>query len=165
VAAREFKFPDIGSFKDVEVIDVLVKAGDRVAAETPLLTLETEKATMDVPAPVAGVIEKLLVQKGSRVSAGSPMALIVEEGAAAAAPTVAAASAAVAAPTAAAPVVPAAAAPAPAIAQPPAGPVNEAGFSAAHAGPSVRAFARQLGVDLARVPGSGQKGRITQDDV
>jgi pyruvate dehydrogenase E2 component (dihydrolipoamide acetyltransferase) len=175
VAAREFKVPDIGSFKDVEVIDVLVKAGDRVAAETPLLTLETEKATMDVPAPVAGVIEKLLVQKGSRVSAGTPMALIVEEGAsaAAAAPAGAApAAAAPAAPAPAAPVAPAAAAAAPAgpAASPPAGgpvngPVNEAGFSAAHASPSVRAFARQLGVDLARVAGTGQKGRITQDDV
>ncbi|MFM2289480.1 MAG: hypothetical protein RL684_2623, partial [Pseudomonadota bacterium] len=93
MAAREFQIPDIGSFKDVEVIDVLVKAGDRVSAEAPLLTLETEKATMDVPAPVAGVIEKLLVQKGSRVSAGTPMALIAVEGgdAAAAAPPAAAA--------------------------------------------------------------------------
>jgi pyruvate dehydrogenase E2 component (dihydrolipoamide acetyltransferase) len=182
VAAREFLIPDIGSFKDVEVIDVLVKAGDSVAAEAPLLTLETEKATMDVPAPVAGVIEKLLVQKGSRVSAGTPMALIAEQGGAPAAPAVAPAVAATAAapataqalasppagaaaPVAAAQAVPAVASPAPVPAPAAGGPVNEAGFAAAHASPSVRAFARELGVDLVRVAGTGQKGRITQDDV
>ncbi len=77
MAAREIQVPDIGNFKDVEVIDVLVKVGDTVAVDTPLLTLETDKATMDVPSPVAGTIEKLLVQKGGRVSAGSPMAMVV----------------------------------------------------------------------------------------
>jgi pyruvate dehydrogenase E2 component (dihydrolipoamide acetyltransferase) len=173
VAAREIQVPDIGNFKDVEVIDVLVKVGDTVAVDTPLLTLETDKATMDVPSPVAGTIDKLLVQKGGRVSAGSPMAMVVVTGAAAV-PAAAAPQAVAAVPAAAAATVQAAAtlaaapaaiaAPAAAVA-PAAGPVNEAGFAAAHAGPSVRAFARELGVDLTRVRGSGQKGRITQDDV
>src|SRR5271170_5574020 len=103
LAAREIQVPDIGDFKNVEVIDVLVKAGDRVEAETPLLTLETEKATMDVPAPFAGVIEKLLVSKGSKVSAGTAIALLQGEAEAAPAPAAAAAKPADApAPTAAA---------------------------------------------------------------
>jgi pyruvate dehydrogenase E2 component (dihydrolipoamide acetyltransferase) len=177
VAAREIQVPDIGNFKDVEVIDVLVKVGDTVAVDTPLLTLETDKATMDVPSPVAGTVEKLLVQKGGRVSAGSPMALVVVSGAAAAPAAAApappapapAAPVAAAAPPAAIAAAPAAnaamAAAAPAAGGHVAGPVNEAGFAAAHASPSVRAFARELGVDLTRVSGSGQKGRITQEDV
>src|ERR1700690_3459360 len=76
LAAREIHVPDLGSFKGVAVIEVLVKAGDRVAVDTPLLTLETEKATMDVPSPAAGVIDKLLVKKGDRVSAGTPIAIL-----------------------------------------------------------------------------------------
>jgi len=94
LAAREIQVPDIGDFKNVEVIDLLVKAGDRVEAETPLLTLETEKATMDVPAPFAGVIEKLLVAKGSRVSAGTAIAILQSEAEAAAPAAAAAANAA-----------------------------------------------------------------------
>ncbi len=83
MAAQEIQVPDIGDFKNVEIIDVLVKAGDRVEVDTPLLTLETEKATMDVPAPVAGVIEKLLVKKGDRVSAGTAVAMVQAAGASA----------------------------------------------------------------------------------
>ncbi len=173
MAAQEIQVPDIGDFKNVEIIDVLVKAGDRIEIDTPLLTLETEKATMDVPAPAAGVIEKLLVKKGDRVSAGTVVAIVQSSGAAVgAAPAAAKAAAAVAAtPVAtrvaatvaaasiAAPpaLVPASAAPAVAI--------NEAGFAAAHASPSVRLFARELGVDLTRVRGTGQKGRIVADDL
>ncbi|MDE2251933.1 MAG: E3 binding domain-containing protein, partial [Gammaproteobacteria bacterium] len=140
--------PDLGGFKDVAIIDVLVKPGDRVEADTPLLTLETEKATMDVPSPAAGVIEKLLVQKGGLVSTGTPVAILASAGVA-----VTNAPATMPAPPAAPPAAPA---PPPALAAP----VNEAGFAAAHASPGVRRFARELGVDLARVRGSGRKGRI-----
>ena len=173
MASTVIVVPDLGGFKDVAIIDVLVKPGDRVEADTPLLTLETEKATMDVPSPGAGVIEKLLVKKGGLVSTGTPVAMLNVEGAAAAG-----AAAPVSAPPAAAPAV--AAPPTKAAASPPqsaaapapmaapalaAAPVNEAGFAAAHASPGVRRFARELGVDLARVRGSGLKGRIVEDDV
>ena len=176
MAAQEIQVPDIGEFKNVEIIDVLVKAGDRIEIDTPLLTLETEKATMDVPAPVAGVIEKLLVKKGDRVSAGTAVATVRGSGASASATpvTAKAAASATSAPmlppavtpaTAAASAVPVtaqAAAPAPTA---PAAAINETGFAAAHASPSVRLFARELGVDLTRVRGTGQKGRIVADDV
>jgi pyruvate dehydrogenase E2 component (dihydrolipoamide acetyltransferase) len=155
---------------------VLVKPGDAVEVEGPLVTLETEKATMDVPSTVAGIIEKILATKGGTVSPGDVVATVrVEEAAAAATPAATPAPAAKPA-AAAAPAAPAAAsapaakpASAPAAAQPAAGAklatVNESGFSAAHASPSVRRFARELGVDLARVNGTGFKSRITEDDV
>jgi pyruvate dehydrogenase E2 component (dihydrolipoamide acetyltransferase) len=170
LASREILVPDLGGFKDVAIIDVLVKPGDRVEADTPLLTLETEKATMDVPSPAAGVIEKLLVQKGGLVSMGTPVAMLTVEGGAAApaAVPVPAAATTPAAPAPAAAATPPPPQPVPA-AMPPAAaaaaPVNEAGFAAAHATPGVRRFARELGVDLARVRGSGRKGRIVEDDV
>ncbi|MET0281833.1 MAG: dihydrolipoyllysine-residue acetyltransferase [Steroidobacteraceae bacterium] len=167
----EVKVPDLGGFGEVSIIDILVKEGDTVALETPLITLETEKATMDVPSSAAGVVEKVHVTKGGKVSEGS---LVVTVRGSAAAP----AAAAAAAPPATAP-APASAAPAPApaassappvaapAARPAAGlpPVSEAGFSTAHAGPSVRKLARELGVDLGRVKGSGQRARITHEDV
>ncbi len=182
----EVRVPDMGNFKDVAVIDVLVKVGERIEAEAPLVTLETEKATMDVPSTVAGVIEKLHIGKGSTVSAGDLVATV--RGGAAAAPASPpaaephsgaqtgiqtstdtetrprsgeAARVAVAAPAPTAPPQPPPApAPSP---QPPL--IDEPGFSRAHAGPSVRKFARELGVDLSAVTGSGSKGRITHDDV
>ena len=164
----EVRVPDIGNFKDVEVIEVLVKAGETIALDTPLLTLETEKATMDVPAPIAGVIEKLLISKGARVSAGTVVATVRAASAAAPPPPVPApaAPAPAQAKAAAAPLVsaPPARPPAPPAAAP-AGLINEAGFATAHASPSVRQFARELGVDLSKVRGSGHKGRITQEDV
>ncbi|MGC8522196.1 MAG: dihydrolipoyllysine-residue acetyltransferase [Steroidobacteraceae bacterium] len=173
----EVRVPDMGNFKDVAVIDVLVKVGDAIEPEAPLVTLETEKATMDVPSSVGGVIEKLHVEKGGTVSAGDLVATVRTEGAAAPARAAAAAAAPAAAPPA--PAAPAPAAPAPAPAPAPAAPapaaaasapadlppINEPGFSRAYAGPSVRKFARELGVDLTRVKGSGVKGRITHDDV
>ena len=170
MAAQEIQVPDIGDFKNVEVIDVLVKAGDRVEVDTPLLTLETEKATMDVPAPVAGVIEKLLVKKGDRVSAGTAVATVQGAGAAPAAAKPAPIAPPATAPAAAQPAVPAprvAVTPPPSamVAVAPAAAINEAGFALAHASPSVRLFARELGVDLTRVRGSGQKGRIVADDI
>ncbi len=172
MASREIQVPDLGGFKDVAIIDVLVKTGDRVEVDTPLLTLETEKATMDVPSPVAGVIERLLVQKGGLVSTGTPFAVLtVAAGAGAAAPGSAAPKAAAVAPAAAPAPAPAASVPiavpvlSPAVASVMPGPVNEAGFAAAHASPGVRRFARELGVDLSRVRGTGQKGRILEADV
>ena len=180
MASREIQVPDLGGFKDVAIIDVLVKPGDRVELDAPLLTLETEKATMDVPSPVAGVIERLLVQTGGLVSMGTPLAVLTVADAAAATPP-AVVPAAAAAPVAAAPpagaakaagpAAPAAPVPAavplvPAVAAlAPPGLVNEAGFAAAHASPGVRRFARELGVDLSRVRGSGQKGRILETDI
>lgn len=182
--------PDIGDFKDVEVIDVLVKVGDVVEPETSLVTLETEKATMDVPSPAAGVIKSISVKKGDRVSKGSVIVALEEAASSPAAsqPAVSApqeksAAAATADKTekkpdapAAKPAAPAAAAKPsapPAAAQTPSGskpagvtpPIDEAGFATAHASPSVRKFAREMGVDLARVKGSGVKGRITPEDV
>ena len=171
MASREIHVPDLGNFKDVAVIEVLVKAGDRVEVDTPLLTLETEKATMDVPSPAAGTIERLLVEKGGVVSTGTLVALLaVEGGTATAAPPAASPAVPVAVPPAAAAGLPPAATPAPvaAVAVAPAAapaPVNEAGFAAAHASPGVRRFARELGVDLGRVRGSGLKGRIVETDV
>ena len=225
----EVRVPDMGNFKDVAVIDVLVKPGESIEPEAPLVTLETEKATMDVPSTASGVIEKVHVAKGGTVSPGD---LIVTVRAAAAEPSSGAAAdagstaasgsasaasagggaggssqgagaaASASAPSgsggppasASAPKAPAAATPAAVAAKsttapasgpasagatppakaaspPPAAtkaslpPINEPGFSAAHAGPSVRKFARELGVDLTRVKGSGFKGRITHDDV
>ena len=232
----EVRVPDMGNFKDVAVIDVLVKPGESIEPEAPLVTLETEKATMDVPSTASGVIEKVHVAKGGTVSPGD--LIVTVRAAAAAEPSAGAAASAgggaggspqaagtasstgaapagaAAAPSgsggppasAAAPKAPAAATPAPAAAKstaaptsssaatssasaaaatpastgatPPAKaaspapaaakaslpPINEPGFSAAHAGPSVRKFARELGVDLTRVKGSGFKGRITHDD-
>jgi pyruvate dehydrogenase E2 component (dihydrolipoamide acetyltransferase) len=165
----------MGNFKDVAVIDVLVKPGDAIEVDGPLVTLETEKATMDVPSTVAGVVEKIVAAKGGTVSPGDVVATVrvAETGAApapAAAPPAPAAQAAAAPPAAPAvaprPVAPAAAPPA---APAPSGGglavVNESGFSTAHASPSVRRFARELGVDLSRVTGTGFKSRITEDDV
>ena len=153
MASREILVPDLGGFKDVVIIDVLVKPGDHVEADTPLLTLETEKATMDVPSPAAGVIEKLLVQKGGLVSTGTAVALLTIATDATSAAQPAAQPATVAPP---APVVPPPA---------PASLINETGFATAHASPGVRRFARELGVDLSRVRGTGLKGRIVDSDV
>ena len=157
--------PDMGNFTEVGVIDVLVKPGDRVELDTPLVTLETEKATMDVPSTAAGTVQTVHVQKGGKVSPGSRVVTL--SGVIAAAP--AATPASTAAPSAAAP----AAAPPARVAAPVAAPrgpaslppVSESGFGTAHAGPSVRKLARELGVDLGRVKGSGQRGRISHDDV
>ena len=188
-AARlvEVRVPDMGNFKDVAVIDVLVKAGESIEPEAPLVTLETEKATMDVPSTASGVIEKIHVEKGGKVNAGDLIATVRSAGeprSAApdpppaepvAAKPVPAPEAAAKAPPAppAAPSAPPAPAPAPAaaVAEAPTPlrtdlpPINEPGFSRAHASPSVRRFARELGVDLTRVEGHGFKSRITQDDV
>jgi pyruvate dehydrogenase E2 component (dihydrolipoyllysine-residue acetyltransferase) len=197
-AARlvEVRVPDMGNFKDVAVIDVLVKPGESIEPEAPLVTLETEKATMDVPSTASGVIEKVHVAKGGKVNAGDLIATVrsadgARETAAAQAPAQASAQTPAPAPAAAPPPAPtppaapqpsqpagaaavsATSAPAtapaaaenPSLLRPDLPPINEPGFSRAHASPSVRKFARELGVDLTGVDGHGFKGRITHDDV
>jgi pyruvate dehydrogenase E2 component (dihydrolipoyllysine-residue acetyltransferase) len=170
---RTVTVPDLGDFAGVEIIDVLVKPGDRVAAEQGLMTLETEKASMDVPAPEAGEIVELKAKVGDKVSAGDPLLVLRPAAASAAAPQpAAAASAAAPAPPQQAPaqkasapqaVAPRSAAPRPAGSSRVAS--SSTSFGEAHASPSVRKLARELGVDLGRVRGSGNKGRVTADDV
>ena len=153
--------PDIGDFKDVAVIEVLVKPGDTIKVEQSLITVESDKASMEIPSSAAGVLKELKVKVGDTVNIGN--LIVVLEGAATAAAPVATPVAAAAAPapaSASAPVqVPAAA-----VAVPAHDPTAPAG-KAPHASPSVRKFARELDVPLAEVKGSGPKGRITQDDV
>jgi pyruvate dehydrogenase E2 component (dihydrolipoamide acetyltransferase) len=179
--AQDITVPDLGDFKDVEVIDVLVKAGDKIEVDTPLITLETEKATMDVPSTAAGVVKSVAMKKGDRVSKGSVIVQVEggeAKGEAKKAPAASAPSP-TPAPTEASKSKPAEPQASAASAAPPAQPaptanrerqpapiaINEAGFASAHASPSVRKFARELGVDLGAVKGTGLKGRITPDDV
>ena len=161
-ALVEVTVPDIGDFSDVPVIDLFVKVGDNIRVDDAIATLESDKATMDVPSTVSGVVKEVLIQLGSKVSEGAVL-IKVETGApAAAAQAAAPASAAVAVPGAAAPVAapvaPVAAAPAALAPALPAG-------SKVHASPSVRAYARQLGVDLSKVSASGPKNRIVKEDL
>jgi pyruvate dehydrogenase E2 component (dihydrolipoamide acetyltransferase) len=202
MSTMEIKVPDIGDFKDVPIIQVFVKPGDTVKPEDPLITLESDKATMDVPSPAAGTVKDLRVKVGDKVSEGKTILVLdaptTGDGKRAAAPSAAPTGgngkAAVAAPSAApapsppaakpappAPVEPPPAPPAPleqaparepapaAEPAPPAAeaqaPIDSAAFKRAHASPSVRRFARDLGVDLTRVTGTGPKGRILQSDV
>ncbi len=171
-ATSEFRVvvPDLGDFADVDVIEVLVGVGDAVEVEQGLITLETDKATMDVPAPKAGTITALLVGVGDKVSAGDGVVTLktMTEGSVAAQleqPPSPAEAAVAPPPAPAAP--PAPMSPGAAVFTEPAAlpAIDEAGFSKAHASPSVRKLARELGVDLPRVRGSGVKGRITAADV
>jgi pyruvate dehydrogenase E2 component (dihydrolipoamide acetyltransferase) len=168
--------PDIGDFKDVEVIELLVKPGDTVAREQSLITVESDKASMEIPSSAAGVVKDLKVKLGDKVSEGSPVAVVSGMGGAPAATGVTAAPAP--APAAAAPAAApaAAAAPAPSVSERSHAFHTEMGERPAplelgtagakpHASPSVRKFARELGVDLTHVAGTGPKGRITPDDV
>ncbi len=156
--------PDIGNFKDVEIIEVMIKAGDTVRVEDALITLETDKATMDVPSPFSGMVKELKVKVGDKVSEGSLVALIEASGDAAA-------SARAAATPSVAPQAP-----------PPVGAgharepfdrghgpllqmASPPSQGKAHASPSIRRFARELGVNLPQVKGSGEKGRVTKEDV
>ncbi|WP_332853166.1 dihydrolipoyllysine-residue acetyltransferase [Duganella sp. S19_KUP01_CR8] len=158
----DVKVPDIGDFKEVEVIEVMVKVGDTIKVDQSLLTVESDKASMEIPSSHAGVVKEVKIKVGDKVAMGS-VVLVVEAtgGAAAPAPAAAAAAPAAAAPAAAAP------SPAPAAAAA-AAPVSQGSVQTgklAHASPSIRKFARELGVDLGKVPGSGPKGRINQLDV
>ena len=161
-AVIEVKVPDIGDFSDVPVIDLFVKVGDSIKVDDAIATLESDKATMDVPSTVAGVVKEVLVQLGSKVSEGIVL-IKVESGAsaAAAAPAVAASAPAAAPVSAPAAASTATAAPAAPAALAPALPIG----AKVHASPSVRAYARELGVDLSKVPATGPKGRIVKEDL
>jgi pyruvate dehydrogenase E2 component (dihydrolipoamide acetyltransferase) len=202
MSAIEVKVPDIGDFKEVEVIELLVKPGDTVAVEQSLITVESDKASMEVPSSVAGKVLELRMKIGDKVAEGSIILTLEPAGAAAAVPAAAAAASpasataptasvapvaaaappakaavpvAAAAPVVTAPVMAAAAPPmqasaqvevaVPARAEGPAVDVTEHKNVTTHASPSVRKFARELGVALSEVPGTGPKQRITQDDV
>ena len=174
--AIQVRVPGLGEFSDVEVVDVTVAAGDEVAANDPLITLETDKAAMDVPSPLDGRVVSLTVGVGDRVNEGDVIAELEGEMPAAAeadkeapaagdAPAVPAQAPAAPSPQAAvAPSAPAAAQQVPS-APGTLPPIDEEGFSKAHASPAVRKFARELGVNLAAVTGSGVRGRIRKADV
>lgn len=145
----DVRVPDIGDFKDVPIIDILVKPGDIVKAEQSLLTLESDKASMDVPSPLGGVVGEIKVRVGDKVSEGSLILTLTGDATAG---------------------VPVAAAPAPSVSpsvksEPPASRVSPVDFAGVHASPSVRRLARELGVDLTSIQGSGEKGRITKEDL
>ncbi len=160
MAKVDVNVPDIGDFKDVPVIEVLVKPGDTVNVDQSLVTLESDKATMDVPSPIAGAVADVVAKVGDKVSMGALIARIDTQEAAPAVAPPAEAKGSAAAPT-----------PAPQPAAPPApGPVPAAGpakpdFSGVFAGPAVRRLARELDLDLTRVKGTGEHGRITREDV
>lgn len=158
-ARHTLSVPDLGDFSDVDVIEVHIAPGDEIAIDDPLITLETDKAAMDVPAIAAGNIEAVMVKVGDTVSKGSPIAVIATI--AASTPELASAA------KTPAPAVATAPAPKPVEAPRPssASPIDEAGFSRAHASPSVRKLARELGVNLIQVKGSGPKNRILHEDV
>ncbi|MGZ8203340.1 MAG: dihydrolipoyllysine-residue acetyltransferase [Burkholderiales bacterium] len=183
----EVKVPDIGDYKDVPVIEVFVKPGDTVGAEESLITIESDKATMEVPSPSAGVVKELRVKVGDKVSEGSPV-LVLERQAAESAGAEAKASEEKPATAPSAPPAPSRAAappppaPAPSQTEPRVSPpragaekasptaalradVDESAFGKAHASPSVRRLAREFGVDLSKVKGSGPKERILKEDV
>ncbi|HYQ92308.1 MAG TPA: dihydrolipoyllysine-residue acetyltransferase, partial [Candidatus Competibacteraceae bacterium] len=161
---QEVRVPDIGDFKDVGIIEVMVTPGDTLEVEQPMIILESDKASMEVPAPEAGVVKEVKVKVGDKVSRGDLILLLETE---------AAPAAVVAAPISTPPPVvalgPTAQKPASFEARPPVTsmpPVDEAAFAKVHASPSVRLFARELGVDLGRIKeGSGRKGRISREDV
>ena len=169
----EVKVPDIGDFKEVEVIELLVKPGDTVQAEQSLITVESDKASMEIPSSASGVVKELKVKLGDKVAEGSLVLLLeVSEAASAPAPAATAAPAsAPAAPAAASSTIAPAASALPATALPATAAsanivtATESNGQKPHASPSVRKFARELGVDLARVSGSGAKGRILIEDV
>jgi pyruvate dehydrogenase E2 component (dihydrolipoamide acetyltransferase) len=168
----EIKVPDIGDFTDVPIIEISVAIGDLVSEEDPLITLESDKATMDVPSPAAGRVQELRVALGDRVSEGSTILLLEPEGSGDGEPSFVDQQEP---PAQAAPdPVAAAKAPAEKVQAPPSGATEAptvhadgkaADFADVHAGPSVRRLARELEVDLTKVSGTGEKGRITKEDL
>jgi pyruvate dehydrogenase E2 component (dihydrolipoamide acetyltransferase) len=180
---KEIVVPDIGDFENVEVVELLVKSGDSINVEDSLISVESDKATMEIPSPEAGVVKELKVKLGDTVSQGSLILLLepASNDSAVAAPTEeppapSAEPAAIAAPASTPAIT---AAPTPAKAVPAASPtstpiqakvsptakIDEVAFAKAYATPSVRKFARELGVDLGQVEGTGRKKRITREDV
>ena len=172
---KQIQVPDIGDFSGVEVIEILVKPGDRVEVEDSLITLESDKATMEIPSPEAGEVKAVLIKVGDTVTEGAPLLTLLQEGA----PSESASEMQPALPEVTAEETETVQAPAPAPQQPErrlpgekephAPPVlvrpTDAPVNKPHASPSVRRFARELGVDLMLVRGSGPKGRIIRDDV
>lgn len=159
-ALIEVNVPDIGDYKDVPVIEVLVKAGDKVEKEQSIVVLESDKATMDVPSTHAGIVKEVKVKAGDNLSEGS-VVIILESGAdSATTPVASPASSPAPAAKVVEPPIPRAPAPPPL-----SNPAPQVDVAYSHASPSVRKFARELGVTIAQVKGSGPKGRITQEDV
>jgi pyruvate dehydrogenase E2 component (dihydrolipoamide acetyltransferase) len=185
MATVELKVPDIGDFKDVEIIEVLVKPGDSISVEQSLITVESDKASMEIPASIAGKIVEMKVKLGDKVSEGSVVALIEAAGAAASAPTGAPAAAesgatgaataesarseskagSSGAPSSGGAANPQGAQTSAAVGPAHVSPVDQSNVVKPHASPAVRMFARELGVDLTKVRGTGPKQRITMDDV
>jgi len=160
---KQVLVPDIGDYKDVSIIEVMVKVGDTINAEDNLVTLETDKAAMDVPSPYAGVVKEMKIKVGDKVSQGSLILLL--ESSDTAAPKTGKPAAPVAAAPVSAPAAPAAAAKVPVA--PVAVQISQSVVAGgkAHASPAIRRFARELGVQVTQVKGSGEKGRVTKDDV
>jgi pyruvate dehydrogenase E2 component (dihydrolipoamide acetyltransferase) len=171
MSAIEVKVPDIGDFKEVEIIELMVKVGDTIKVDQSILTVESDKASMEIPSSHAGVVKELKVKVGDKIAEGSIMMVLeaADGAAASAAPAATAMPTAAAAPDAATPmaVVAPVFLPAPNVqaAAPSVPTVSTAEAGKSHASPSIRKFARELGVDLTRVAGSAPKGRITQEDV
>ncbi len=165
---KEVVVPDIGDFDSVEVVEVLVAVGDTIAAEDSLISVESDKATMEIPAPEAGVVVEMKIAVGDQVSQGSLLLILEASGDAPVAVAPATEDGVVtAAPAARKPAPVTAPAPQSVVQHKPSptAQINEVSFARAYASPSVRKFARELGVDLGRVGGSGRKGRVIKDDV
>jgi len=166
----EVRVPDIGDFKDVPVIEVLVKEGDEVKAEQALVTLESDKATMDVPSPLSGSVREIKVKAGDKVSEGSIILMLSTGGPALKAAVAqgevpATTTHSTTAPSPSPAGMPTSPAPQSAASESASAATDEAAFRLAYAGPAVRKLARELGVDLGKVKGSGDKGRIVREDV
>ncbi|VAW88901.1 Dihydrolipoamide acetyltransferase component of pyruvate dehydrogenase complex [hydrothermal vent metagenome] len=169
--SKEIFVPDIGDFSEVEIIEVLVSVGDTIKAEDSLISVESDKAAMEIPAPEGGTIKEIKVKLGDNISQGSLILLLdpATEGSTAPSANETPAPTVTAPQKTASPLAPTAnplARSAPAPHKPsPTAKINEVNFAKAHASPSIRKFAREIGVDLSQVDGSGRKGRITKDDV
>jgi pyruvate dehydrogenase E2 component (dihydrolipoamide acetyltransferase) len=161
-ASVEVIVPDIGDFQDVEIIEIFVKPGDTVKVEDPLITLESDKATMEVPSSDAGTVETILVKVGDRISTGTAVVRLGTSGRGAV-PSAPAASNPEVGKVDSAPVDPTQVPAASLAAEP--SKIDEVAFRKAHASPSIRKFARELGVDLSKLSGSGRKNRIIKEDV
>ena len=162
----EIKVPDIGDFKEVEVIELMIKVGDTIKVDQSLITVESDKASMEIPSSHAGVVKEIKIKVGDKIAEGSILLIVDADGAAASAIAAPAAAPAVATPVPAAVVAtPVQTATPTAVVSAPSAPAAAASNNGAHASPSIRKFARELGVDLNRVVGSGPKSRITTEDV
>ena len=179
MSIKEIFVPDIGSFKDVEIIEIMVKVGDALAADDSIMTVESDKAAMDIPAPFAGTVTELKIKVGDKISAGSLMLLLDTAGEAVASTSAPVVKSFVPAATPVVANVPPPSHPAPEVPahippshrpDPVAAHAEFAGGKPAHASPAVRRFARELGIhpggaELARIKGSGPRGRILKEDV